>query len=96
MMSEEIPEVKMKMSEDFQRAWRFDTAIAVTIAMGILANAGGSIWWASKLTTLVDNNSVRIDKLEGLPDRMTKVESSMVYQKEILIQIAEDVRSNGK
>jgi hypothetical protein len=96
MEEEEIPEVKMKMSDDFRRAWRFDTAIAVTIAMGVLANAGGSIWWASKLTTVVDAQGVRLEKLENLPDRMTRVESSVINQKEILQQIAMDVRRHGK
>jgi len=53
------------MQNNDQKNWRVDRHIPVAVIVMLFLQTAGAIWWASNVQSIIDNNAVRIAKLES-------------------------------
>jgi len=90
------------MSQQQDNNWHLDRKVTLSIMVAILLNAGASIWWGASLNTMVMRHEMMITENKSeirktrdyqykVGARLAKIETSLVFLKEITIDIKKKV-----
>lgn len=85
------------MSHSVNRTrWHVDKNVPLALIFMLLAQTMGAFWWASRVQATIDNNAIRISKLESLvldinrlSERQVRLEVQNENVEKILTRIEE-------
>lgn len=83
--------------------WHMDKKVTVALIFALLLNAGGTVWWASRLDATVLNHEQRLDTLasnvsnlsaqqSGTNEKLARIEEGQKYQIDMLKEVRETVK----
>lgn len=89
--------------EEIRREWHLDRKVTVGIILALLANAGSSVWWASRLDYTVQTHEQRLaqqgneiadmrEKSSVLYERLARIEANQNYQNDTLREIKDAIK----
>lgn len=64
--------------EQKQKEWHLDRKVTLSLILALLANAGATVWWASKLDTRVTAVEQYQARSVDVPERITRVETQVL------------------
>jgi hypothetical protein len=86
-------------SENRRSNWVIDKHVPLALILAILVQTMGAFWWASRVQATIENNAVRIAKLESLAldinrlsERQVRLEVQNENVEKILNRIEEKIR----
>ena len=92
-----------EIMEELRREWHLDRKVTLGIIIALLANAGSSIWWASRLDYTVQTHETRIvaqekslgevkEKSLATFERLARIEANQQYQNDTLREIKDAIK----
>jgi hypothetical protein len=73
--------------EQKQNEWHLDRKVTLSLILALLANAGATVWWASKLDSRVTAVEQRQEQVVDVPERITRVETQVLTLERYLQRI---------
>lgn len=81
-----------------------DKKVTLALIFALLLNAGGTIWWASRLDATVHNHETRLDGLSssivslttqqsGTNEKLARIEEGQKYQIDMLKEVRETLKA---
>lgn len=89
--------------DEIRREWHLDRKVTIGIILALLANAGSSVWWASRLDYMVQTHETRLaaqeqeiyqvrEKNGALNERLARIEANQNYQNDTLREIKDAIK----
>lgn len=83
--------------------WHMDKKVTISLIFALLLNAGGTIWWASRLDATVHNHEQRLDSLStnvtalsnqqsSTNEKLARIEEAQKYQIDMLKEVRETLK----
>jgi hypothetical protein len=77
--------------DEVDKKWSLDRHIPVVFLIGLLAQTGAWIWWASSFATATEIRlggvEKRVDAMAAVPERLVRLESQIATSNEYLRDI---------
>lgn len=87
--------------------WHMDKKVTLALIAALLINAGGTIWWASRLDATVMTHQQRIDTLTvtvttlgqqqgSTNEKLARIEEGQKYQTDMLKDVRDGLKERPK